>query len=265
MPDRIEETLRTLSRDLEQASLPDSGAIRRRGDQRTRHQALGSAAVVLVVIAGIAGLAGGLRTDREAIAPADGPSVSVVQEPLREIAADPFLRPADFGSFGGYDQVGPFIDAGKEPVVDPQQCRLRPTTWGAEQVRATQFYQDGSEVSLYEYVLQFGTVAEAEAALAARAAADLSQCPSSMDPADGELTLRGLSPVPGLDGQRTSRYFVPKVASEPHYYEAAVAREANVVVVLDWSAFGNPAGEGDTDWVWTTERLRSALDRAVVR
>ena len=62
---------------------------------------------------------------------------------------------------------------------------------------------------------------------------------------------------------RSSRYFVPEVASEPNYYEVATAHQGNVVVVLEWQASGNPAGDGEDDWVWTTERVQTALDRAV--
>ena len=47
------------------------------------------------------------------------------------------------------------------------------------------------------------------------------------------------------------------------YYELGVAREANVLVVLQLNAMGNPAGEGADDWVWTGETLQTALDRAV--
>jgi hypothetical protein len=78
------------------------------------------------------------------------------------------------------------------------------------------------------------------------------------------LTTRYSELVPGLDlAVRHSRYFVPEVASEPSYYEVATAHQGNVVVVLEWQASGNPAGDGPRDWVWTTDRLQAALDRAV--
>lgn len=259
--DRIEETLRTLSRDLDQVALPDSGAVRRRGDRRTRHQVIGSGLAVLAVVAGVLGAAGGLTGDREATqGPPANPTVTTTPEPWLRLANHPFLRVEDLGSFGGYDQVGPFIDAEAAPEVLPDQCATRPASWGADDVRATRYYQDGSEASISEYVLHFGSAAEAEAN-AARLGEELSACTTAAY-TDGDLTQRG-EPVAGLaSGYRGSRFFVPNVASETSYYEAAVARVANVVVVLEWQAFSNPAGDGEQDWVWTAERLQTALDRA---
>lgn len=265
MPDRIEETLRTLSRDLEQAPLPDSGSVRRRGDQRTRRQALGAGVAVVAVLAGVAGIAGGLPGRTTSAPPATtGPTVATTQETLHDLEAQPFLRVEELGSFGGYDQAGPFIDAEAAPEVLPEQCATRPGSWGAAELRSTRYYQDGSEASIHEYVLQFGTVAEAEQAALKRAYSDLAAtCPATVDPAEGTLTTRESEIVPGLDrAVRHSRYFVPEYASEPSYYEVATARRGNVVVVLEWLASGSPAGEVDSDWVWTAERLRTALDRA---
>lgn len=262
MTDRIEETLRTLSRDLDQVGLADSGAIRRRGDQRTRNQVVGSALATVAVVAGVAGLAGGLTGDRDAAqGPPANPSVTTTAEPWLRLADQPFLLVEDLGSFGGYDQAGPFIDAESAPEVLPEQCATRPGSWGADDVRATRYYQDGSEASIFEYVLRFGSAAEAEAN-AARLGDELSDCPAP-GYVDGDLTQRG-EPVTGVaSGYRGSRFFVPNVASETSYYEAAVARVANVVVVLEWQAYSNPAGDGEADWVWTAERLQTALDRAV--
>ena len=77
------------------------------------------------------------------------------------------------------------------------------------------------------------------------------------------MTTRYSAPFPASTARAHSRYFVPEAASEPNYYEVATAHQGNVVVVLEWQASGNPAGDGDGDWVWTTERLQTALDRAV--
>lgn len=266
MPDRIEETLRTLSRDLDQLGLADSGAIRRRGDQRTRNQAIGSGLAVVAVVAGVIGATGGLTGDRDAVqGPPANPSVTTTQEPQLSLAAVPFLRVEDLGGFGGYDQVGPFIDAEAAPEVLPEQCAVRPGDWGAAEVRATRFYQDGSEATIHEYVLRFPDADAAEQAALKRAASDLAaSCPATVDPADGTLATRESQAVPGLGGAlRHSRYFVPELASEPNYYEVATARRSNVVVVLEWLASGSPTGDVENDWVWTAERLQAALDRAV--
>ncbi len=89
-------------------------------------------------------------------------------------------------------------------------------------------------------------------------------CTATVDATDGTLTTRESVAVPRLDGAvRHSRYFYPDFASEPSYYEVATAHRANVVVVLEWQASGNPMGDGANAWVWDAERLQTALDRAV--
>lgn len=262
MTDRMQQTLESLRTDVDRAGLADSGAVRRRGDRRTRHQVAGGALAVVVVLAGAAGIVGGLDGDRRATDIPATPSPTVTQESL---AAEPFLPVEGLTGFAGYDQAGPFIDAGQEPDVAPEQCATRPGDWEAAQVQATRYYQDGSEAEIREYVLRFDDTGSAEQASLKRAYADLAAtCPATVDPSEGTMTTRYSVLVPGLDlAVRSSRYFVPEVASEPSYYEVATAHQGNVVVVLEWHASGNPAGDGTQDWVWTTERLQSALDRAV--
>jgi hypothetical protein len=268
MTDRMQQTLEALRADVDRAALSDSGAVRRRGDRRTRNQVVGGALAVVVVLAGAAGIAGGLGGDRRATDIPATPSPTVTQEtqePVETLAAEPFLPVAGLTGFAGYDQVGPFIDAGQQPDLLPEQCAVRPGGWGAADVQATRFYQDGSEAEIREYVLRYDDVGSAEQASLKRAYTDLAaSCPATVDPSEGTLTTRDSVVVPGLeDAVQHSRYFVPAVDSEPSYYEVATAHQGNVVVVLEWQASGNPAGDGSGDWVWTPERLRTALDVAV--
>ena len=272
MPDNhdpVTLTLSALRTDAEHIPLADSRSVRRRGDRRTRNQAVGGALAVVGLVVGAAGLVGGLDGDRRATeipatpAPTVTPTPTVTQESL---AAQPFLLAEDLGGFGGYDQAGPFIDAGQEPDILPEQCATRPGGWEAAQISSTRYYQDGSEAEIREYVLRFGDVGSAEQAALKRAYSDLtaSSCPATVDPSEGTLTTRESYRVPGLDGAvRHSRYFYPEVASEPNYYEVATAHRATVVVVLEWQGSGNPTGDGTEDWVWDADRLQAALDRAV--
>lgn len=261
--DPVALTLSALRTDVERTPLADSLSVRRRGDRRTRHQAVGGALAVVALVAGAAGIVGGVDTDRRATEVPATPTPTVTQETL---AAAPFLPVEDLTGFDGYDQAGPFIDAGQEPDLLPEQCAVRPDGWEASEVLSTRYYQDGSDAEVREYVLRFDDVASAEQAALKRAYSDLAvpSCPATVDPSDGTLTTRESVLVPGLDGAvRHSRYFYPAVASEPNYYEVATAHRANVVVVLEWQASGNPSGDGAQDWVWDAERLRAALDRAV--
>jgi len=265
-PDRVADTLTALRSDIDSVPLADSGAVRRRGELRTRHQIVGSTLVVAALVAGAIGIGAGLTggSDKVTAPPAtEGPS-QPAEQPV-DLAADPFLRVTDLTPIGSYDQVGPFIDSGQEPELLPKQCATRPGGWGASQLRSTRFYQDGSEAEIREYVLRFADAAAAEQAALKRAYTDLAAaCPATVDPSEGTLTTRYSELVPGLDGAvRSSRYFVPELASEPNYYEVATANRGNVLVVLEWQASGNPAGDGAQDWAWDAERLQTALDRAV--
>ena len=59
MPDdKLTLTLDTLRSDVERTPLADSQTVRRRGDRRTRNQAVGGALVVVALVAGVAGLSG---------------------------------------------------------------------------------------------------------------------------------------------------------------------------------------------------------------
>jgi len=84
MPDRITETLTALRADVDTVGLADSGAVRRRGNQRTRHQLAGSALAVVALLAGVIGVSGGLgSSDRTLDAPpaTTGPTVDTTPEP----------------------------------------------------------------------------------------------------------------------------------------------------------------------------------------
>jgi hypothetical protein len=262
MPDRMHDTLDALRTDIDRAPLADSGTVRRRGEQRTRNQLIGSALGVVVLAAGVIGVAGGLTGDRKATELPATPSPTATQLTL---ATNPFLPVAELHGFGGYDQAGTFIDANEEPDIAPDECAVRPGGWEAAEVHGTRYYQDGSDATIREYVLRFDDAGSASQASLKRAYADLAAfCPATVDPSEGTLETRYSVVVPGLDSAvQNSRLFVPEVDSEPSYYEVATAHQGNVVVVLEWHASGNPMGDGGQDWVWTADRLQTALDAAV--
>ena len=259
MPDRIEETLRTLSRDLDQLGLADSGAIRRRGDQRTRNQAIGSGLAVVAVVAGVIGAAGGLTGDRDAVqGPPANPSVTTTQEPALRLADQPLFTPEDLGAVGPYTdwQVSP------DPVpADPRPslCVPDPGTLGAAEMQSRLLFGE-LEATAQEHVLRF-----ADTATAAAAVRTLSTAFATCDPGDpAEAKVVDRAPVAlerpvGDEAVRASRTATPLVASEVSYYELGVARQANVVVVLQWRAGPLP----EVDWVWDAGRMSAALTRAV--
>lgn len=263
MPDRIEETLSALRVDIDRVGLPDSGSIRRRGDQRTRHQVIGTTLAALAVVAGAIGVTANLTGDDRSLQgpPAEQPSVSTTQQPLLTLADDPLLRPDDIGTIGVYEGWKRSPEAVSESLR-PLRCVTSPTTWGAQRTEGAQYYQD-LDAMVVEHVLRFPDVASAEAGLQL-GLSQYAACGTG-DPAQETVAQRPQEAVPGAgdDAYRASRLVTPKADAGIAYYELAVARTNNVVAVLEWTSMGNPYGDDSADWVWTADRLQTALDRAV--
>jgi hypothetical protein len=257
--DPMTNTLDTLRSDVERIPLSDSLTVRRRGDRRTRNQAVGGALAVAALVAGAAGVYGGLGGDDESTNIPASPTPT--ESPLA-VADDPLLKPTDFTGLGRYGSL-PVLQAPTEPDLTPPPggCQIRPTKWGAGQLYATRFYQDGSTLGILEVVLRYDTAEQAKVALD-QPGTDLSLCPEP-DPAEGNLEVRPPETMPEVsDGVHLARHFTPSAASEPSYYEVAAARTSNVVVVLTWAADDTPSGNPDS-WAWSGEQLQTALDRAL--
>jgi hypothetical protein len=262
MPSRIEETLTALRADVDRVGLPDSGSVRRRGEQRTRNQALGSGLAVLAIVATAVGVGGGLTGNDRGIQgpPAEQPSVSTTEEPALALADDPLLRAEDIGDLGphtGWQRSPEGVSASMRT-----RCVSSPEAWGADRVEGAQYYEELDGL-IVEYALEFDSAGRAAAAVR-QGMRELATCPKG-DPAEATVEDRGAEAVPGVgDGaQHASRLTTPTANAGIHYYELALARTGNVVVMLEWNGMGNPAGEGPADWVWTADRLRTALDRAI--
>jgi hypothetical protein len=258
--DPMTNTLDTLRSDVERIPLSDSLTVRRRGDRRTRNQAVGGALAVVALVAGAAGIYGGLGGDDEASnIPAISPTPT--ESPL-SLSSDPTLKPTDLTGLGRYGSL-PVLQAPTAPDLTPPpgMCQIRPTKWGAAELHATRFYQDGSTVGILEVVLRYDTAEQARVALD-QPGTDLALCPEPA-PSDGNLEVRPPETMAEVgDGVHVARFFTPSAASETSYYEVAAARTSNVVVVLTWAADDTPSGNPDT-WAWSGAQLQTALDRAL--
>src|SRR5512134_3288710 len=162
MPDRIEETLSALRVDIDRVGLPDSGSIRRRGDQRTRHQVIGTTLAALAVVAGAIGVTANLAGDDRSLQgpPAEQPSVSTTQQPLLTLADDPLLRPDDIGTIGVYEGW----DLNASPDAADQMlslCVSKPSDLGGTDTVSGLYYNvlDGT---FTEHVLRFPDAAAAQ-------------------------------------------------------------------------------------------------------
>ena len=262
MPDRIEERLRALAPDLDRVGLADPGAVRRRGERRTRNQALGSAVAGVLLLAGVVGVSGGLSGDRQAVVapPArDGATASTTPAAALSLAPQPLLRDGDLTGVGPF---GDFLDTGDQPADRLLSCIDVPgAAAGAERASTVLHETEIGEPAVHEHVLRL----ESESA-ASRLVLGLSAAFRSCDrgdPGEATVTDRGPESFGQAGGLRASRLTTPTADAGIGYYELAVTSKATVVVVLEWSSMGNPVGQGPGDWVWTADRLQVALARAV--
>lgn len=259
MTDRLEETLRTLQLDVDRVGLADSASVRDRGDRRTRHQVVGSALATVALVAAAVGVTGTLTADREAVeGPPANPTVSTTQEPVLSLAAQPLLRDGDLT---GIEPYGAFQDSGEQPSYQLLQCIDVPALAGdAKRMSTVLFEPDIGEPTVHEHALQFESARAAERFVVGLVDR-FDSCPQG-DPAEVTTEDRpddgSLGPV--ADGAyRFSRLSTPTANAGIGYYELGTVRESNLVVVLEWSSMGLPDG---VDWVWTEQRLQTAIDRA---
>jgi len=262
--DRVRDTLTALRVDAESCGLSDAASVRRRGQARTRHQALaGVGAAVVAVVAVVTGstLLGAQAGANHPIPPAtQSPSPHALQ-----LAPEPLLLGPDVGV------VGPYQDFQRNPdPVDeqqrPMQCIPNPTALGAVEGKAALFYVDTGDATFIEHVLRFG-----DAATAGEAVTALSTSFATCDRGKAnEVSVDDRGPVhmegpKGADGVseslNASRLTTPKTAGDLGYYELGVARSANVVVVLEWTSQGKPMADKHA-WVWSPTLLTKATTRA---
>ena len=266
MPDRdtIFRTLDTLRSDVDRAAFQDSRAVRRRGDRRTRRQAVaGSLAAVALVAGGLSlygGIGGGSNTTRLP-AGSSSPSQPPNESPSAfAISADPFLQPADIGNVGSYAQLT------RRPSTADDVARLQclATTgdwsvWGA-QTHRSEFYYGDLDATFVEHVLTYSTQNDADNAIA-RVTSELDNCMHSAKNPGGVIT-RGPDSVAGTSGLTFRGSILSATpGSEASYYELGAVATGNVLVVLEWTSMGNPGGDASDTWVWTPERLQTAITR----
>src|SRR3954469_12110970 len=92
--DPLHTTLDSLRSDVERNALADSLSVRRRGEARSRHQAVAGALVLAALVAGAFGVADLRGHERNVGIPAHGtPSPSATVEQPLALAAQPLIQP----------------------------------------------------------------------------------------------------------------------------------------------------------------------------
>jgi len=262
--DRVADTLTALRTDTDRLGLADSGAVRRRGEQRTRNQVVGTALAVAALVAGTVGVASSLTgSDQSIQGPPgrNGTATARVTEPTVEtpveLAAQPLLDAADLPTFAGATgwQVSPDEAAADQPFL---QCLASPSGLGATQTEKRFFYTELAPTAT-EHVLRFPTAAAAESVLN-RFRGDLEACSQQLASGGASLDQRPVEDT--VAGFRYSQSSAP-AGSEVSYVEVDAARRSNVVVVLQWNGAVDEVSSDQGTWVWDEPALSRALDRAI--
>jgi hypothetical protein len=260
--DRVQQTLVALRTDLDRAPLADVADVRRRGQQRARHQGLGLAAAAAAVVAVVLGGALGLTGSDEATGqlPAS-PSPSATSDVHRPDVVT-FLEPSDVGPVGDYTGFRRVPDAALDQK--PLACLPLPRDLTGSHVTYDSRTVSSLDAQYVESVLVYDAVSPARRAVQELTAA-FRTCDKG-DPAEVTVADTGPTSAPGTgeitEIVRASRLSTPLVASEPFYYELGLARAGNVVVVLQWTSQGNPFGDPGHA-VWTDDVLEAAAARAI--
>jgi hypothetical protein len=257
MSDRMNDTLTALRSDTERVPLSSSASVRRRGNQRTRRQAIGASLAAVAVVAAAVGISGQLLGGSNEAVPPPIATQPAPSPALHSLAGDPFL-PAEGIQVGPYETFQRSPEA-VDDSIRPLQCLSSPTTWGAAETQSQLYYSD-LDATFVEHVLRYDSEATATTA-AGTAAEDFAACPKG-DPTEATVADRAAETLAvSSAAYRLSRVTTPKADSEISYVEVGVVRDGNVVVVLEWTSMGNP--EGDTGWVWSSDRLTQAIEQAV--
>jgi hypothetical protein len=188
-----------------------------------------------------------------------GPAAST--KAVHALAADPLLRGSDVVVAG--TQLSFQRSPGPVPEDQrPLQCIPSPTTLGEAEGKAVQLFAD-PEGTVVEHVLRF-----ADAAAATDAVQELSvkfaSCTKG-DPNEATVDDRGPVRANGVGGVsetfHAARLTTPTADAGLAYYELAIARSSNVVVVLEWSSMGKPVKD-EQAWVLSGGLLDIAAHRA---
>lgn len=257
MSDRLNDTLTALRADADRTPLADASAVRRRGQQRTRRQAVGSSLAVLAVVAAGVGVGGSLLSsdDKAQNMPAKDQTITTTESPSpAPTVQEP--TPLDTDMLLGADDMPPvpnqtfsvgetLEDAGEADAEERgmQVCRVNPSGAVQPDLVLVRTFPSDLDAFAWEWVARYRSPAQATQAFGALT----NSCAAA--PGSTE-SLFGLPD--GAVGIRTSS-FSSDPGSEFNGELGGVVRQGDVVVVVGLRAM---AREGELDL--------EAFDRTVV-
>jgi hypothetical protein len=231
MSDRLHDTLSALRTEVDHMPLADSSAVRARGNQRTRRQAVGTSLAVVALVAGVIGASAALTGNNKAEPlPADPTvktDVAISPEMLLTVEDLPWVAP--HRNFFLHETL-----AGEDRSADAAQRNLtvcgQPPAGGTSPERALlrTFGVTGNFGTMWQWVAQYP---DAEAAQQAFTELE-SGCPVK----NGIKKPLANGLPEGATGFQAS-IFTAEGDNEPFAEIASVVRHGDAVVVLDISAW----------------------------
>ena len=255
MSDRLHDTLATLRTDVDRTPLADSSAVRARGTQRTRRQAVGISLAVVALVAGAVGIGGALTGTNKADTqlPADHTTTAPTAEDMRgEIV---LLSPAELPTFPNQPfSIGETLDPAT--TADTQErfltmCGTPPSGGRAPASAVLRVFTTELDVSMWQWVALYPSPAEARSAVAALSAACTDKGAIPVDVGTSEMP----------DAIRAGQ-FSADPGSDYHGEVVGVVRMGPVVTVLGLRGM---LKESDVDFAAFDASLSNAAGRLSAR
>jgi hypothetical protein len=258
MSDRLHDTLATLRTDVDSMPLADSSAVRARGAQRTRRQAVGTSLAVVALVAGAVGISGALTGDNNKAEnlPADHTTTAPTVETREAIGTDLLIGAKQLPSFPNQPfTTGETLDQATTAGTEERGlavCGGPPSGGVPPESAVLRTFITDLDIRMWQWVAQYATVAEADAAVAAltsscarngAAPVDVSSAPS----------------MPAVDTALKSAQFSADQGSEFNGSVAGIVRQGDVVMVLGLTGM---LRESDVDMDAFDASLVSAAERA---
>jgi hypothetical protein len=269
MSDRLHDTLSALRTDVDHMPLADSSAVRARGTQRTRRQAVGTSLAVVALVAGAVGISGALTgTNKASDLPADNPTVTTTQEepspdpsvdPRQVIGTDLLIGAKDLPSFPNQPfTTGETLE--QATTADTEErglavCSSPPSGGVTPESAVLRTFVTDLDVRMWQWVAQYATAAEAQEAVDALS----STCArNGADPVD----ISTAPSMPAVDTALKSATFSADPDSEFNGSVAGIVRQGDVVVVLGLNGM---LRETDVDMDAFDESVAQAAERLSIR
>jgi hypothetical protein len=265
MSDRLHDTLSALRTDVDHMPLADSSAVRARGTQRTRRQAVGTSLAVVALVAGAVGISGALTgTNKADNLPADptvsqSPSPAPTVETRETIGTDLLIGANELPTFPNQPfSIGKTFD--QATTADTQEefltvCGGLPSGGVTPDSAVLRTFVTDLDVRMWQWVAQYAAITDAEDAVAMLS----NNC---SDKGAEPVDISNTAAMPPVHTAVRSSQFSAEPESEFNGSVYGIIRQGDVVVVLGLNGM---LRETDVDFDAFDASVASAAERLSIR